>query len=345
MIKINLLPANIFTARTIKRLIALFAVVLVLIVAAGFLYKSSIDKQTAELKAQYDVAARLLAEKQSADQETGNLQAANATTTARVEFFQAVEDYNLKYPALFEAVARMTYRKVYYTSLTPVNNGTGLTMTAYAPSLTDAGRYLLNMYRGHATFSAVSISGVPGFPAGDAGAAGSGMPAPSMGPTTMPTSMPTPAPISSTGSSGGFGTMPTPIVGPPPGWSPSVVATPEVQAPGMPTPGIGIGAGGGGGYGGGSYGGGGYGGLDAITQGLMRGAETRKGLHFSVTVVLKNPLVPPTPAGAVAQDMSGGMGMGLGLPQQGAAPAAPVAPGGGDDDAGGGLGKSGGDGE
>jgi hypothetical protein len=78
--------------------------------------------------------------------------------------------YNGKAPALYEELARFTYEKIRYREI--ALNETDMAIQAYAPSLADAGRYLLNLYRATHIFSQVSMSAVPGYSSAGTGAEG-----------------------------------------------------------------------------------------------------------------------------------------------------------------------------
>ncbi len=84
----------------------------------------------------------------------------------RMDYFNAVMAYNVKFPALYEELAKYTYERVLYRSIEPANNQ--LTIQAHANSLGDCGRYLLNIYRARHLFSDVKISAVPGYPSNPA---------------------------------------------------------------------------------------------------------------------------------------------------------------------------------
>lgn len=288
MIKINLLPPNIYEARTIKRLVALFAVILVLIVFAGVSYTAKLKKDTEAKKAEADMAESLTKQAQQYESQAQSIRSGIAPIQQKVEFFKAVQSYNEQYPKLYEELTKFTYAKVIYSQLTP--SGSALQIQAFAPSLSDVGRYLLNLYKATHVFTSVAISAVPGYPQ-EGGQAGSGQPG--MG-------MPPPPPGLMTGGTMGLPPMPGGL----PGSSPQA----------MP-----------------STGGTGYGGLEAITSGVTRAAERRKGFSFTVTCTLKTPITPPAPpgggGGVNAQGMGGGM-PGMGAPMPGTAPTPPGAPGG-----------------
>jgi hypothetical protein len=165
MIKINLLPPYIYEKRQV-RMLALGLLVLIMATAVGGVtYKMRLDASTATMKQQADEAeakkAQIAQINSSADGERGKI----APIAAKLKFIQDVQKYNLVMPELYQQLARFTYKGVLYRKLTP--SATGMTIEAYTPSLSDLGRYLLNMYKADSIFSNVSISAIPGYPSAE----------------------------------------------------------------------------------------------------------------------------------------------------------------------------------
>lgn len=196
MIKINLLPPGIFEARAIKRLIVLFAVLVVGIVGGCMYYTSKVNAEKEQYASDAVIAEGLRDKAKNifdmAKAERGKIQ----PITEKLTFMDEVLAHNLKYPKLYEELSKFTYHKVIYSQLSVSQDGT-VTIAAYAPSLMDAGRYLLNMYRATHLFSSVGISAVPGYPADGSGSAGGGLAA-----GGMPTLAGAPPPMTPTGLGG-----------------------------------------------------------------------------------------------------------------------------------------------
>lgn len=162
MVKINLLPPGLYEKKIIRNLAIMFAVLAMMIVGGGVGYKiklaSDIRHMTAEVE---NIEARqkmVQGLKANVQQEAAKL----APIQAKVKFIEDVFAHNEKWPKLYEELARYTYKKVLYRRLTPSENG--LQIEAFTPSISDAGRFLLNMYRANDVFSSVTISGLPGYP-------------------------------------------------------------------------------------------------------------------------------------------------------------------------------------
>lgn len=168
MIKINLLPPGIFEARVIKRLIVLFSIILVGIVAGCMYYTSTVNKATEGYKAETAIAKEWRAKAEGYKSQADSELAKIGPIDAKLGFVKNVDTFNEVYPKLYEAMARYTYHKITYSQMTISPDGS-VSITAHAPSLSDAGRYLLNMYRATELFASVAISNVPGYPADNAG--------------------------------------------------------------------------------------------------------------------------------------------------------------------------------
>ncbi|MGQ9524369.1 MAG: hypothetical protein ACUVTZ_05940 [Armatimonadota bacterium] len=121
--------------------------------------------------------------KDKLEQEAGQIQSSIKPITDKVTYIKAIHEYNRKFPSLFEETNRYTYYRVGYRSLQPAM--TVLNMNAYCRSVSDIGRYLLNMQLAKGLFTAISITGgIPGGSAGGQTPAGEGTP------VTMPMSNP-----------------------------------------------------------------------------------------------------------------------------------------------------------
>lgn len=165
MIKINLLPKSINEKKIVKNTAILFAVLVVLILAGGVGYTQMV------LVPQVQAEEQLATETEALEKEVVAIEGERDAWTAKIppiksklDFINNVLEYNKKYPKLYEDIAKWTYEKVSLTGL--ACDGTQVSMTARARSLDDLGRYLLNMYRATDLFTEVTISGVPGYPAG-----------------------------------------------------------------------------------------------------------------------------------------------------------------------------------
>ena len=299
MIKINLLPSNIFEARAIKRVIALFAIILIAVVAVSLVMTQKLNKESADLQQQTKVAADLKQQADTLASQASSLLAQIAPIESKIKFIDDVKAHNLVYPKLYEELAKFTYKKIIYSSLQ--SDGSALTITAYTPSLKDTGRYLLNMYRATHIFSSVTISGVPGYPYAGAAPGGGGVGIPGgMGGMAAPAMAPAlPGP---TGA--GFGQQS------------SMSRVPTVDSQGQSLA-VSM-TGGPGGYEAppGGFGGTTYGGIDAISAGVGKAEQKQNtGFQLTVTCRLANPIIAPAaPGTGTGQAMPGMGGMPGGMP-------------------------------
>lgn len=190
MIKINLLPKTINEKAAIRNTAIIFGVIFIAIIVAGFVVKSKLAATTQEVQAQTDAAkiieARVKDLQAKASDEKNSIQPIDQ----KLKFITDVLKYNQEYPKLYAEVAKWTYDKVSYSSLSC--DGTQVIMNARVKSLDDLGRFLLNMYRATDLFTSVTISAIPGYGASNSNGspAAGGASAPSFEPAgQMPGSM------------------------------------------------------------------------------------------------------------------------------------------------------------
>jgi len=170
-IKINLLPPGIYEKKIVRNIAILFAVLAMAIAGAGVGYRLKLGKDIAVMTAQADEVERKKAIVDDIKKKAADERAKIQPMKDKIAFIEAVYNYNEKWPALYEELARYTYGKVVYHSVTPTQDG--LEIVATIPSIGDVGRFLLNMYRASHIFSSVAISGLPGYPPGGGAGAGS----------------------------------------------------------------------------------------------------------------------------------------------------------------------------
>lgn len=168
MIKINLLPKSIYERKIVKNTAILFGVLMAAVIAVGILYAQLYwVPRVADMEAQAAHAEDLKKQVEDLEGQTKGWNDLTAPIQTKLSFIQAVLDYNLKYPQLYEDIAKWTYEKVSYTGLNC--DGAVVSMSARVKSLDDLGRFLLNMYHATDLFTEVTISGVPGYPMADGG--------------------------------------------------------------------------------------------------------------------------------------------------------------------------------
>ena len=167
MIKINLLPKGMNQKSVVRSTAMLFGAILLLIVVSGVGYHIKLTGDVKQMEEQAAAAEAWQARVEAIQGEATRLLDSIKPIQAKLDFINAVLDYNLKYPKLYEDVAKWTYQKVVLLGM--ASDGKTLTMKARTKSLEDLGRYLLNMYRATDLFTEVAISGVPGYKESQAG--------------------------------------------------------------------------------------------------------------------------------------------------------------------------------
>lgn len=157
MLKINLLPTYIYEKRKVRQaglsFCLLFAVVIVSMLSWRFALSNNerkLSMQVEEMKQKAAIVDAINAQIPVEQQKTQTLK-------TKVDFIEAVMNYNLEYPALFEELAKYTYSRIQYMEIKPSATDNTIQISAYARSVGDCGRYLLNMYRAQHLFSSVII--------------------------------------------------------------------------------------------------------------------------------------------------------------------------------------------
>jgi Tfp pilus assembly protein PilN len=161
MIKINLLPKTIGQKRVVRNTAILMGFILVLVIAAGVAYGFRLKGEVAKMEELAAATEAWKARVEGIQKQAQEIRNQTKPIKEKFDFIKDVLAYNLKYPELYEKIARWTYEKVSLTSLQC--DGQQVVMQAYVKTLDDLGRYLLNMYRAVDLFSEVTISGIPGY--------------------------------------------------------------------------------------------------------------------------------------------------------------------------------------
>jgi Tfp pilus assembly protein PilN len=175
MIKINLLPRTINEKKVVKNTAIMFGALVVVVALIGVLYAQLFLVPQVQAEEQLATQTETLeAEVNKIETDTKGVRDKIPPLQNKLTFIKNVLDYNLKYPKLYEDIAKWTYEKVAYMGMGC--DGAEVTMAARTKSLDDLGRFLLNMYRATDLFTEVTISGVPGYPmAGNTGGGSPGM--------------------------------------------------------------------------------------------------------------------------------------------------------------------------
>lgn len=194
MIKINLLPPNLFEGKIIRNIAIGFGV-LALVVAGGMLFwNSTIVKHTQQVQTEADRFKQLTEQANQIKSEADAMRAGIAPITQKVKFFQDVAQHNLSYLEVYHEIGRYTYKRVVYNGVSLSDDG-AVKLDVAAPSMSDIARYMLNLYTATSLFSSVVMGGAPAAGAGPASTTGPSMAAlpPASGTMGAPGAAPTAA--------------------------------------------------------------------------------------------------------------------------------------------------------
>lgn len=161
MIKINLLPKTINQKRAVRQTAALFGVLLVAVIAGGVTYSMNLQGQVKQKNVELEQIKAIENQTLEREKQKADLDAKTKPIKEKVDFIKGVLEYNTKFADLYSEVAKWTYEKVMYTSMT-CDDGATITMQAQCRSLKDILRYWINM-RQCDLFTEVLVTEVAGF--------------------------------------------------------------------------------------------------------------------------------------------------------------------------------------
>jgi Tfp pilus assembly protein PilN len=159
MLRINLLPAYVAQRRITKTLLFVYAIgIVATAVLLGGVY-FAFTNQATHWKEMGDAAAAAETKVDGLNQQATTVTQSIGPIQANLTWVNAVKQYNLAYPKIYETVAKYTSPKILYNSISL--NGTTLALSGYTPSLADLGRYLLEMYKEPDATAVALTSGIP----------------------------------------------------------------------------------------------------------------------------------------------------------------------------------------
>jgi Tfp pilus assembly protein PilN len=167
--KLDLLPSWVSEGKRVRNTWIAVAVVWALVLAAGLGFASQKKAQQAALQSEVEELAHFSSDLQKVKSDTTNVTTQITPVSQRTKYITDILTYDRKFPDVFEQTNKYTYYRVGFRSLQP--QGTVLNIAAYCRNVSDIGRFLLNVQRAKALFTAVSITG--GIPGGAAGGAAS----------------------------------------------------------------------------------------------------------------------------------------------------------------------------
>ena len=162
MLRINLLPDSVRQRRNTRKVIFLFAGLLILCIALPLVYYATQKKDLADLTQQADTAEQSKTATDALTQQATSTLAKVGPIKAKLDFVEAVHAYDRQWVALYNTLAETSPKSsLIYTDASV--NGATMTIKAYSPSLEEVGRYLQTMYQ-EPDFQTVAVDHVPGYP-------------------------------------------------------------------------------------------------------------------------------------------------------------------------------------
>jgi hypothetical protein len=184
LLRIDLLPEHFAQARAARAWLVFMVVLLLVVVAANFLFLTMKKSQLAAVKAdlaKWDAEARQV---EAIETEVANLKALAAPIDSKVNFIEQADSSGEQYWAAFDKVNRYIYAKarMLQFSITPPST---VSFQVEVPDTTSVGRFVLNLIRcpditntnfGGTIPSGPGVGGAAGAAAPAGGGAGAGPP-------------------------------------------------------------------------------------------------------------------------------------------------------------------------
>lgn len=314
---INLLPPYIFDKQKKFAMVGLWAAVVAVIVLGSVFFMLNLNQKLDAAKAERDKAQQFSDQWNKLDGDIKGVQASVKTIKDQMDFVSSAKTYNDAWPAAYETLREYSSSEILLmsASIDPVTRKI-MTVGGFAQNDRKIVKWWQQLVN-HAEYESVNIGlpsygytpgggtasnggfgGMGGF--GRRGGMGMGMPG---GMSMMPPGM-----------SGGMPGMPS--------GGPSAMGISRTSAPGMSGgPGMGMGGpagmmGGRGGFGGGNAAGGGSGAETEI--------EGRRGILFTATLILKEPLAGGIPTPSWPPGAAAATGGGFGGARMGGMPGMPM---------------------
>lgn len=162
MIRVNLLPAYVAQRRLTRRLVVVFSLAFIVIVASLLSVRFIIlDPQYENQKKLADAAVQTKKENDDKKALAVSTKDGVAPIQTKLNFIKDTHAYTLKWVKLYHTLAKYTDLKIIYSSATV--SGTTMSIRAYSPSIAEIGRYLEQIYD-DPDFQFVSIDRLPGYP-------------------------------------------------------------------------------------------------------------------------------------------------------------------------------------
>lgn len=156
MLKLNLLPPNIYEPRKKRAWFAVFVVVWIALAAGLVAWQLSLVNHKSQKAEELQQQEAIVRQVEQTEEEARNTKAMVAPMLARVQLADEVKKQNLQYPKLYREVRRWTINTVRYDAMA-VPQGVTLQARAMTRNLDEMARYLQVMLS-CPLFTGVSIS-------------------------------------------------------------------------------------------------------------------------------------------------------------------------------------------
>lgn len=164
MLRINLLPPYVTQRRLTKRLIPVFALLLLVSVALPLLLFANMKTHLNDITQQAEADEQAKSANDALDALAASTKAQVQPILDKVNFVEAIHKYNRDQVTTIVAVANQSPKKSFiYSGMAPGAGYSTMTINAYSPSVEEAGRYLQAMYQQPA-FTSVAVDNIPGYP-------------------------------------------------------------------------------------------------------------------------------------------------------------------------------------
>jgi hypothetical protein len=164
MLKINLLPAYIHERKKIRATWATMLALLGALTAGLIAYQGSLISQEQRLAEEVTMKEQKAQQVQKLVSDAAAERDKIKPIEGKVTFIKDILAFNKVRPDLFQRVSEYTFKGIRYNQMQA--EGNVLTIQAFAPDLSSAGRYLIYM-QGNPDLATVNISAVPGYPPGN----------------------------------------------------------------------------------------------------------------------------------------------------------------------------------
>jgi hypothetical protein len=170
MLKINLLPPTINAGATRGKMIGLWIFLWIVTVGGFMFWLTKLNDEAARIKSEATALEPTANKADATQREADDINAKSAAVRAKADFIRNANEFNsTAYQTVVNNVRDYTIKSVLYRDMNI--SGNTVTLTAYAPSLAEVGRYLMWMEHNPSISNvSIAINSIPGFPYNGSGA-------------------------------------------------------------------------------------------------------------------------------------------------------------------------------